>query len=343
MSHKTFKALVVHHENDAYVRRVEHPSIDDLPPGDVLIRTHYSSLNYKDALSATGHRGVTRRYPHTPGIDASGVVEESADDNFQPGDEVIVTGYDLGMNTPGGFGQYIRVPAGWIVPLPHGLTLRESMACGTAGFTAAMSVRKLEHHGVAPDHGEILVTGATGGVGSLAVAILARLGYTVVAATGKTHEAQFLYDLGATAVVDRNVVNDADLPAARCAAQAGGRPLLKERWAGVVDTAGGNILATALKSTRHRGIVTCCGLVASADLNTTVYPFILRGVSLHGIDSAECPMPERIYLWQKIAGPWKIDALHRLVTERTLETLEPEIQRILRGGQKGRVVVNLTR
>ena len=329
MSHKTFKALVVHHENDAYVRRVEHRPIDDLPPGDVLIRVHYSSLNYKDALSATGHRGVTRRYPHTPGIDASGIVEESADDNVQPGDEVIVTGYDLGMNTPGGFGQYIRVPAGWTVPLPDGLTLRESMACGTAGFTAAMSVRRLEH--VAPDRGEILVTGATGGVGSLAVAILARLGYTVVAATGKTHEAQFLYDLGATEVVDRNAVDDAD-----------GRPLLKERWAGVVDTVGGNILATALKSTRHRGLVACCGLVASADLNTTVYPFILRGVSLHGIDSAECPMPERIHLWQKIAGPWKIHALHRLVTERTLETLEPEIQRILQGGQKGRIVVNLT-
>ena len=247
------------------------------------------------------------------------------------GDKVIVTSYDLGVNTPGGFGQYIRVPAGWIVPLPNGLTLRESMAYGTAGFTAAMSVQRLEGHGVAPDSGKILVTGATGGVGSLSVAILARLGYTVAAATGKTHEAQFLFDLGATAVVDRNDVDD-----------AGGRPLLAERWAGVVDTVGGNILATALKSTRRRGIVACCGLVASADLKTSVYPFILRGVGLHGIDSAECPMPERTDIWKKIAGPWKIETSDDLVTECTLETLEPEIHRILQGKQTGRVVVNLS-
>ena len=330
MSTRDFKCLVVSHEASVYVRRVERRSIEDLPDGDVLVRVYYSSLNYKDALSATGHRGVTRRYPHTPGIDAAGVVEESTDGRFRPGDEVIVTSYDLGVNTPGGFGQYIRVPAGWIVPLPNGLTLRESMAYGTAGFTAAMSVQRLEGHGVAPDSGKILVTGATGGVGSLSVAILARLGYTVAAATGKTHEAQFLFDLGATAVVDRNDVDD-----------AGGRPLLAERWAGVVDTVGGNILATALKSTRRRGIVACCGLVASADLKTSVYPFILRGVSLHGIDSAECPMPERTDIWKKIAGPWKIDASDDLVMECGLETLEPEIQRMLKGQQKGRVVVNL--
>ena len=330
MSADDFGCLVVRHEANVYVRRVERRSIDDLPDGDVLVRVRYSSLNYKDALSATGHRGVTRHYPHTPGIDAAGVVEKSRDARFRPGDNVIVTSYDLGVNTPGGFGQFIRVPAGWIVPLPDGLTLRESMVYGTAGFTAAMSVHRLEGHGVAPNTGEILVTGATGGVGSLAVAILARLGYAVAAATGKTHEAQFLSDLGATAVVDRNEVDD-----------AGGRPLLAERWAGVVDTAGGNILATALKSTRRRGIVLCCGLVASADLNTSVYPFILRGVGLHGIDSAECPMSERTYLWKKIAGPWKIDASDDLVTECELETLEPEIQRMLKGQQKGRVVVNL--
>ena len=210
------------------------------------------------------------------------------------------TSYDLGVNTPGGFGQYIRVPADWIVPLPAGLALRESMVYGTAGFTAAMSVHRLEGHGVVPDTGEILVTGATGGVGSLAVAILAGLGYKVVAATGKPDRKQFLLDIGAAEVVSRGAVDD-----------AGGRPLLAERWAGVVDTAGGNILATALKSTRSRGIVTCCGLVASADLNISVYPFILRGVSLQGIDSAECPMQERSYIWEKIAGPWKIDPTGR--------------------------------
>ena len=331
MSTRDFKCLVVSHEASAYVRRVERRSIDDLPDGDVLVRVYYSSLNYKDALSATGFRGVTRRYPHTPGIDAAGAVEESKDGRFQPGDEVIVTSYDLGVNTTGGFGQYIRVPAGWIVPLPNGLTLRESMVYGTAGFTAAMSVQRLEGHGVPPDAGEILVTGATGGVGSIAVAILARLGYRVVAATGKTDRARFLHDIGANAVVHRNEVDD-----------TGGRPLLAERWAGVVDTVGGNILATALKSTRGRGMVTCCGLVASADLSTSVYPFILRGISLQGIDSAECPMPERSDIWKKIAGPWKIDAADDLVTECTLETLEPEIHRILQGKQTGRVVVNLS-
>ena len=331
MAARNFKCLVVRDEDGKYVRHVERRTVNDLPDGDVLIRVHYSSLNYKDALSATGHRGVTRRYPHTPGIDAAGVVEASTDARFNPGDEVIVTSYDLGMNTPGGFGQYIRVPASWIVPLPDGLTLRESMVCGTAGFTAAMSVHRLECHGITPDTGEILVTGATGGVGSIAVAILAGLGYTVVAATGKADRERFLLDVGAAEVVDRGEVDD-----------AGGRPLLAERWAGVVDTAGGNILATAIKSTRNRGIVTCCGLVASAELSVSVFPFILRGVSLRGIDSAECPMPERTSLWKKIAGPWKIDAMDDLMTERTLETLDPEIQRILKGEQTGRVVVNLT-
>ncbi len=330
MSDSDYKCLLVRQENDGYVRTVERRPVDALPEGDVLIRVHYSSLNYKDALSATGHRGVTRRYPHTPGIDAAGVVEESRDGRFTLGDEVICTSYDLGANTPGGYGQYIRVPAGWIVPLPAGLTLRESMVYGTAGFTAAMSLHRFERHGIEPGTGEILVTGATGGVGSMAVAILARLGYKVVAATGKPERERFLLDLGANAVVPRNDVDDES-----------GRPLLAERWAGVVDTVGGNILATALKSTQSRGVVTCCGLVASADLNVSVYPFILRGVSLLGIDSAECPMPERKYIWDRIAGLWKIDPTDDLVAERTLETLEPEIQRILRGGQTGRVVVNL--
>ena len=331
MSDSDYRCLVVSQENDGYIRRVVRRSVDTLPEGDVLIRVHYSSLNYKDALSATGHLGVTRRYPHTPGIDAAGVVAESSDERFAQGDEVIVTSYDLGANTPGGYGQYIRVPSGWVVPLPQGLTLRESMVYGTAGFTAAMSLHRLERHDVAPGSGEILVTGATGGVGSMAVAILARVGHTVVAATGKPDRARFLLGLGADAVVPRNEVDDES-----------GRPMLAERWAGVVDTAGGNILATALKSTRSRGLVTCCGLVASADLYISVYPFILRGVSLQGIDSAECPMPERKYLWEKIAGPWKIDATDDLVTERTLETLEPEFQRILQGNQTGRVVVDLT-
>jgi acrylyl-CoA reductase (NADPH) len=331
MDHKVFQAMVVHETAEGqFVRRIEDRSLADLPPGEVLIRVHYSSLNYKDALSASGHKGVTRAYPHTPGIDAAGVVEESVDGRFRPGDRVLVTGYDLGMKTPGGFGQYVRVPAEWVVELPGSLSLRESMIYGTAGVTAGLSVLKLQAHGVTPDQGEILVTGATGGVGSLAVGILAGDGYPVVAATGKLEAAQFLLDLGAREVVHRDEVCDVS-----------GRPLLRGRWAGAVDTVGGEYLATALKSTRIDGAVTCCGLVASPDLPTTVYPFILRGVSLLGVDSQNCPMATRLRLWRKLAGEWKLANLDDLATECSLEGLEVEIERILEGKQRGRVVVDL--
>jgi acrylyl-CoA reductase (NADPH) len=332
MDHEIFQALVVHETAESqFERRIEERSLADLPQRDVLIRVHYSSLNYKDALSASGHRGVTRNYPHTPGIDAAGVVKESSDDRFEPGDRVLVTGYDLGMNTCGGFGQYVRVPAEWVVKVPRELSLRESMIYGTAGVTAGLSVLKLQAQGVTPDQGEILVTGATGGVGSLAVGILASDGYPVVAATGKLEAAQFLLDLGAREVVHRDEVRDAS-----------GRPLLRGRWAGAVDTVGGEYLATALKSTRIDGVVTCCGLVASPELPTTVYPFILRGVSLLGIDSQNCPMATRLRLWQKLAGEWKLAHLNDLAHECSLDGLEVEIERILQGKQRGRVVVDLT-
>ncbi|MDA0746089.1 MAG: YhdH/YhfP family quinone oxidoreductase [bacterium] len=326
----TYKALLVRQENDAFVRNVEPLKTDNLPEGDVLIRVQYSSLNYKDALSATGNRGVTKNYPHTPGIDAAGIVEESSTEAYQPGDEVIVTSYDLGMNTSGGFGQYIRVPSDWIVPPPDGLSLKESMTFGTAGFTAALSVHKLEQAGVQPDQGEILVTGATGGVGSLAVAILAKAGYPVAAATGKSSQKEFLQRLGATNIISRDEIQDAE-----------NRPLLKSRWAGVVDTVGGNILSTAIKSTHYGGAVTCCGLVAGPELPTTVFPFILRGISLLGVDSANCPMSVRLPIWQKLAGPWKTEHLDHLTSECSLENLSPEIDRILAGQQTGRTVVNL--
>jgi putative YhdH/YhfP family quinone oxidoreductase len=313
-----------------FTREVTQKRLKDLPPGELLIEVKYSSLNYKDALSASGNKGVTRNYPHTPGIDAAGVVVESANTKFAPGDSVVVTGFDLGMNTSGGFGQYIRVPASWVVKLPQNLSLKESMAYGTAGFTAALAVLRMQQHGLSKEQGEVLVTGATGGVGSVAVGILARLGFHVVAASGKTSEKDFLVSLGAKEILPRDEVNDTS-----------GKALLKERWAGVIDTVGGNILASAIKSTKRRGPVACCGNVASPELSLTVYPFILRGVALLGIDSAECPMDVRSLIWDKIAGEWKLDHLDTLVSECSLEELGGKIDMILAGKIKGRVVVRL--
>ena len=329
---QSFKAMVVSETADKkFIREVTHKSLADLPAGELLINVQYSSLNYKDALSASGNKGVTRSYPHTPGIDAAGVVAESASAKFAPADQVIVTGFDLGMNTSGGFGQYVRVPASWAVKLPENLSLKESMAYGTAGLTAALAVLKMEKHGLKKEQGEVLVTGATGGVGSFAVGILAKSGFDVVAATGKIVEKDFLLGLGAKQVISREEASDAS-----------GRLLLKARWAGVVDTVGGNILATAIKSAKQRGVVACCGNVASADLAITVYPFILRGVGLLGIDSAQCPMDERTLIWRKIAGEWKLDRLDRLISECPLEELESKIDLILAGKIRGRVVVILS-
>ncbi len=332
MSEKTeFTALVVEKTPEkAFTRSLMRRTLDDLPPGDLVIKVHYSSLNYKDALSATGHPGVTRNFPHTPGIDAAGEVVSCACGRFSPGDPVLVTGYDLGMETDGGFGQLIRIPCEWAVPLPQGLSLRESMIYGTAGFTAALSLWKLQHAGVMPDSGDILVTGATGGVGSLAVALLARGGYRVVAVTGKASAAGYLTGLGAASVVGREEI----LAGAE-------RPMLKERWAGAVDVVGGEMLAAVIKATRYGGAVTCCGLVGSAELPLNVYPFILRGVSLHGVDSAQCPTALRTEVWKKLASDWKPPRLEETVEETSLEGLEEKIERILKGEIRGRTVVNL--
>jgi putative YhdH/YhfP family quinone oxidoreductase len=333
MASKKFKAMVVQETPDGkYIRQITDKSLDELPEGDVLIKVKYSSLNYKDGLSATGHRGVTRNYPHTPGVDAAGIVAQSVSDEFRPGDKVIVTSYDLGMNTSGGFGQYISVPAAWVVPLPDNLSLKESMAYGTAGLTAGFCILKLREHYITADKGEILVTGATGGVGSFAVAMLTKIGYHVVSVTGKLDEKQFLMDLGAKEVISREEATDTS-----------GKPLLKGRWAGVVDSVGGEILATAIRSTRLHGAVACCGNVASPDLPINVYPFILRGITLIGIDSQSCPMEFRRRTWEKIANEWKLTALDRQTFVCSLEELDAEIDRILAGEQKGRVIVDLAR
>jgi len=331
MVERSFKALVVKETEDKrYVRQILDKSVDDLPPGEVLIRVNYSSLNYKDALSASGNKGVTRNYPHTPGIDASGVVVESTDEKFKSGDEVIVTSYDLGMNTAGGFGQYIRVPAQWVVPLPKGLTLKEAMCYGTAGFTAALSVFQLTTHGILPEHGEVLVSGATGGVGSIAVAILSKLGYTVAAVNGLVDESEYLKEIGAHRIVSIEE-----------AADQSGRPLLRSLWAGSIDTVGGDILATSIKSVNANGVVTSCGNVASPDLPINVFPFILRGVILVGIDSQNCPMTNRLQTWGKLADEWKIPMMETVAEEIAMVDLDSCIDRMLQGKHKGRAIVNM--
>ena len=329
---QTFKAMVVSETAEkTFLREIRERALSDLPAGELIIEVKYSSLNYKDALSATGNKGVTRKYPHTPGIDAAGVVADSTTKLFAVGDQVTVTGFDLGMNTSGGFGQYISVPALWASKLPQGLSLKDSMSHGTAGLTAALCIIRLMASGLTKDSGEVLVTGATGGVGSVAVGILAKLGFNVVAATGKASEHDFLTKLGAKTIISRDEANDTS-----------GRPLQKPRWAGVVDTVGGNILATALKTTKYGGLVAACGNVMSADLNVNVFPFILRGVSLLGVDSVEIPMRARQMAWQKLAGEWSID-VGSLVTEVSLAELNPKIEEILKGGIRGRVLVNLSK
>jgi putative YhdH/YhfP family quinone oxidoreductase len=328
---QTFKAMVVSETAEkTFVREIKQRALNDLPAGELIIEVKYSSLNYKDALSATGNKGVTRKYPHTPGIDAAGVVVDSTTKLITVGDQVTVTGFDLGMNTSGGFGQYISVPALWATKLPQGLTLKDSMSYGTAGLTAALCIIRLMASGLSKDAGEVLVTGATGGVGSVAVAILAKLGFTVVAATGKSSEHEFLTELGAKAIISREESNDTS-----------GRPLQKPRWAGVVDTVGGNILATALKTTKYGGLVAACGNAMSHELNVNVFPFILRGVSLLGVDSVEIPMRARQMAWNKLAGEWRVN-IGSIITEVSLEGLSPKIDEILKGGIRGRVVVALS-
>jgi acrylyl-CoA reductase (NADPH) len=330
MINTTFTALVVReNEPKVFTQVIEQREISDLPEGDIVIKVAYSSLNYKDALSATGNPGVSRNFPHSPGIDAVGEVVESRDVNLPVGTQVVVTGYDLGMNTSGGLSQYIRVPAQWVVPLPSNLTPQESMSYGTAGFTAALMVNALVDNGVKPADGEILVTGATGGVGSVAVAILAKLGYNVCAVTGKSEQTAYLKELGATTVVARADVIDEK------------RPMLKERWAGVVDVVGGAMLSSAIKATKYTGTVTCSGMVGDINFTSSIFPFILRGVKLIGIDSVECPMDKRLTVWNKMASNFKPDCLSTLTHEISLNEALEKLMAILDGKSIGRSVVKI--
>jgi acrylyl-CoA reductase (NADPH) len=323
----SFAAYQVVREGEGFKGRVAKLPCDALPPGDVLIKVDYSSLNYKDALSATGNPGVTRKYPHIPGIDAAGTVVESVALPFKPGDPVLVTGYDLGMDTDGGYAEYCRVPAGWVVPLPKGLDLRESMILGTAGFTAALGIRHMLYNGLSPEKGPVLVTGAAGGVGSVAVSILAKLGFRVTAASDPA-QTDYLKEIGAADVISRETLN-AESPKA----------MLKEQWAGAYDTVGGKTLENVIKSIRYLGVIANCGMVGGGAISTSVFPFILRGIKLLGTDSVQCPMDIRLKVWEKLAGDWKPARLERLVRTITLDDLGESIQAILKGRISGRTLV----
>ncbi|MCX5819252.1 MAG: YhdH/YhfP family quinone oxidoreductase [Deltaproteobacteria bacterium] len=323
----SFYAWQVVRDGEAFQGRIATLPISALPPGDVLIKVGYSSLNYKDALSATGNPGVTRKYPHIPGIDAAGTVAESAAAPFKPGDPVIVTGYDLGMDTDGGYAEYCRVPAGWVVPLPVGLSLRETMILGTAGFTAALGIRHMLHNGLTPEKGPVLVTGAAGGVGSVAVSILAKLGFQVTAASDLA-QADYLREIGAAEVISWETLNT-ESP----------RAMLKEQWAGAYDTVGGKTLENVIKSIRYLGVIANCGMVGGGTISTSVFPFILRGIKLLGTDSVQCPMDLRLKVWEKLAGDWKPDRLERLVRTITLDGLGDAIQILLKGKGTGRTLV----
>ena len=332
MLEKTYRAWVVEEKDGQFVGAVRELATQSLPEGEVTVQVAYSSLNYKDALSASGNRGVTRNYPHTPGIDAAGVVLESTEDKIKPGSAVIVTGYDLGMNTAGGYGELIRVPASWVIPLPQGLSTRDAMRLGTAGLTAGLCVQALiERGGLKPKSGgEVLVTGATGGVGSISVALLAQLGLHVVAATRKQGEhTGWLKNLGASEVIDSSEWGINKPP-----------PMGKPRWAGVVDTLGGAPLQHALAAVSPAGAAACCGMVAGLDVPLSIFPFILRGVSLLGIDSVEIPLSEKQAVLAKLAGDWNVsEALDRIVREVRLGELNHEVEKILAGKQVGRVLV----
>ena len=330
MSEQIFEAFRVSETaENSFESTIIKRSINELPQNDVLVKVSYSSLNFKDALSASGNKGVTRQYPHTPGIDAAGIVVSSASGKFETGDEVIVTGYDLGMNTDGGFGQYISVPSDWVVPLPNNLGLRESMVLGTAGLTAGLSVKKLTDLGLTPENGDILVTGATGGVGVITIALLIKLGFSVTASTGKRSEISFLEALGAK-VIDRAELSEVKT-----------KPLSRERWGGAVDVVGGETLVNILKQIKYGGSVAACGLVESPSIALTVLPFILRGVNLLGIDSVEIPLVVKSGIWNKFAGDWKINNIESLVTEISMADLSDKLNIILAGKARGRYLLNM--
>ena len=327
----TYKAFEVREETEkSFVGAIVEKSALELAEGSVSIEVHYSSVNYKDALSASGSKAVTREYPHVPGIDAAGKVLASTDSNFAVGDEVVVTGYDLGMNTAGGFGQQVTVPGGWVTKLPVGLSLRDSMVLGTAGLTAGLCVNKLLSNGITPEAGKVLVTGATGGVGSITCVLLVKLGFEVVASTGKLAETAKLTALGVSEVISREAFSEENP-----------RPMLKESYAAAVDVAGGTTLVNVIKSLSYGGSVAACGLVDSPALSATVLPFILRGVNLLGVDSVELPLAQKQQVWNLFANEWALTNIDSLAETIALAELPAVLAKVLAGGAVGRYVLDL--
>ena len=325
------KAFVVEKTGDnefkSSIQDIETPKCEK---NEVVIKVTYSSLNYKDALSSVGNPGVSKHFPHITGIDVAGTVFESTSPIFKVGERVLVTGYDMGMNSNGGHAQYVKIPASWVARIPDAISDREIMTFGTAGLTAALSVNELIENGIKPESGDILVTGATGGVGSIAIAILSKLGYNITAISGKKERIDFLKKIGANEVILREEFEEESK-----------KTLLREKYAGVVDTVGGKILANALKQIKYDGVATCCGLTSSHELNTNVFPFILRGVRLIGIDSVECKLEKKQAAWEKLASRWKINSLNSIINEISLDDIKVAYEHLLSGKAVGRYVVKI--
>jgi acrylyl-CoA reductase (NADPH) len=325
-----FKAIMISKDESGQHVALTEVGKDQLPEGDVTVRVRCSTLNYKDALAITGKGPVVRKFPMVPGIDLAGVVEQSDHPGFRAGDGVVLNGWGVGEVHWGGLAEYARLKGDWLIPLDPAFTPEQAMSIGTAGYTAMLCVMALEKHGVTPDSGEILVTGAAGGVGSVAVAILAKLGYAVVAMTGRPAEADYLKSLGASRIVDRG---DYSAP---------GRPLAREQWAGAVDVAGGQVLANVCAAMKYRGVVAACGLAGGMEFPATVAPFILRGVTLAGIDSVMCPKPERIEAWRRLASDLDPALLSSMTQRVALADVVPAAERLIAGAIRGRIIVPIS-
>ena len=326
------KAFLVEKTADKeFVSDVKEVPIPKCAENEVVIKVTYSSLNYKDALSSVGNPGVTRNFPHITGIDVAGTVYESTSNIFKIGERVLVTGYDMGMNTDGGHAQFVKVPAPWVARIPDSISDKEIMIFGTAGLTAALSINELIANGIKAENGPVLVTGATGGVGSIAVSILSKIGFTVVAISGKKEKIDYLKRIGASEVILRDTFNEESK-----------KPMMKEEYSAVVDTVGGEVLANALKYIKYDGVATCCGLTSSHELNTNVFPFILRGVRLIGIDSVECKLEKKQAAWEKIASKWRINNLENLTNEISLYDIKEAYSLLLSGNAVGRYLVKIS-